>query len=130
MATYIIYRLFMVLPSMFILSYFLLYFYEKTNEYLNVARREKKKYVCQTIKKMNKALLEIDLGLSEDYKPLINDLLKVATFQIVSHLLGMYTAGKLNQIFNKDWLQNLVFILIGFAVYHLVVAKALAIRYK
>lgn len=79
---------------------------------------------------MNKSLLEIDLGLSEEYKPLINDLIKVATFQIVAHLLGLYAAGKINQMFNKDFLQTLVFVLIGFAVYHLLINKLIVIRYK
>jgi hypothetical protein len=80
---------------------------------------------------MNRALLEIDLGLSEDYQPMVNDLLKSLTFQTVAHVLGLYVAGKLGQqLFNKDWVQNLSFILIGLAVYHLIVNKALAIRYK
>lgn len=77
------------------------------------------------------SIFEIDFGLTSDYKTWVADLMKYVTVQITVHLLGLYIAGTLSEdLFNAGWLQNIVLALIGFTMYHLVVNKAVTIKYN
>ena len=76
------------------------------------------------------SLLNLDFGLSAEYAPLVNDLMKQATIRIIAHLIGLWAINQLGEAFNIDWLQSLMYVLIGFIVYHLVVNKLLQITYK
>lgn len=76
------------------------------------------------------SIFEIDLGLSEEYKPWVMDIMKVTTFQTVAHLLSMYTSGNMSDAFNREWLQTLIFVLIGFTVFWLLVNKLIHIKYN
>jgi hypothetical protein len=49
-------------------------------------------------------------------KALVEDLVKVATFQIVAHVLMSYKYGE--ELFNDKFVYSVIFTLIGFTVYH------------
>jgi hypothetical protein len=55
-----------------------------------------------------------------DKKALVSDLLKVATFNIVAHYLMHVRFG--DALFDEKFIYSLVFILLGFALYHVVIA--------
>lgn len=75
------------------------------------------------------SVLKVDLGLSSEYAPMINDIVKQIVIRTVSHLLGLWVVNQLGNAFNINWMQNTAFILIGFMVYHLIVKKILQITY-
>jgi hypothetical protein len=76
-----------------------------------------------------KSILQLDIGLSQEYEDMIDDLLKFTTFYIVSHLLVNINQGTLDGLFNWRWVKNLLFILIGLAVYHMVIKKLFQLVY-
>jgi hypothetical protein len=58
-----------------------------------------------------------------DRKGLIIDLVKVATFNIVAHILMNMRYG--DPLFNEKFIYSLVFILAGFVFYHIFVGPRL-----
>ena len=58
-----------------------------------------------------------------DKKGLISDLIKVATFNIVAHILMSSSYNE--PIFGEKFVYSLIFILLGFAVYHVFIHKRL-----
>ena len=63
-----------------------------------------------------------------DKKALVGDLVKVATFNIVAHALMSYKYG--DELFNEKFVYSLIFILIGFAIYHVVLDKHVISYFK
>ena len=76
-----------------------------------------------------RSLLQIDIGLDKEYKDWIDDLLKFATFSLVTHLLSTVTSST-ESLFNLEWLKGLIYLLIGISAYHLVVKKAITLVYE
>ncbi len=72
-------------------------------------------------------LFVINLGLEKDYEAWINDLIKVLTFRTVQNVLTNYANGTPNKMLDKKWVQDTIFILLGFSVYHLVVKKLIKV---
>jgi hypothetical protein len=58
-----------------------------------------------------------------DKKALFSDLVKVATFNIFAHLLISSTYNE--PLFAEKFVYSLVYILMGFAVYHVLIHKHL-----
>jgi hypothetical protein len=56
-------------------------------------------------------------------KDLITDLVKVATFNVVAHILMNMRYGE--PLFNERFIYYTTFILIGFATYHIFIAPRL-----
>lgn len=77
-----------------------------------------------------KSLLQLDLNLTPEYKDFIDDLMKFATFQTVTHILTNLNTGTTEQLFNGNFLKGLIFLLIGIAVYHLVIKKLFNLVYS
>jgi hypothetical protein len=58
-----------------------------------------------------------------DKKSLMSDLVKVATFNIIAHVLMGSTYNE--PIFSEKFVYSLIFILLGFAVYHVFIHRRL-----
>lgn len=73
-------------------------------------------------------LYTFNFKLSDEYFEWINELIKVITVQLISHVLYSYTDTGLSNLFNVTWFQGLLFMLIAFTVYYLIVKKLFKIK--
>ena len=77
-----------------------------------------------------KSIIQLDIGLSPEYKEWIEDLIKFFTFSVVAHFLANASQGTSGQIFTWTWLKSALFLLIGLSFYHLVVKKLFTLVYN
>ena len=75
------------------------------------------------------SLLNLDVGLSKDYKPLIDTLIKTISTQLVVHILSQYLEGEPWDIFTPKWFKSVSLVLLGLSFYFLVVNKVIKINY-
>ncbi len=67
------------------------------------------------------ALFQYELPINKEYLPLINDLIRMAVIQITAQML--YSSRNSMKFFSTNFIQMLGFILLGVAVYWLVIRK-------
>ena len=74
------------------------------------------------------SLFNVELNIDKEYIPLINDIVRMFIIQIVAHALFVVnTTGTIN-FFDPNFLQMLLFILMGIASYWLIVRKIIIIN--
>ena len=73
-------------------------------------------------------LFTLNLKLSDEYSAWINELIKVVSVQLVSHILHSYVNTGFDNLFNNNWIQGLLFMLIAFTVYHLIIKKTIKVQ--
>lgn len=66
------------------------------------------------------------LDVSRDYVPFVNDLIRMATIQLTIQLM-YWAVDDATPLVSADFILLLMFVLLGVGVYHLVVAKLVAV---
>lgn len=74
------------------------------------------------------SLLSFDLNIDKEYLPLINDVIRMSVIQIVAQLLFVMANPSHNSMFSETFIQTLFFLLIGIAVYWLIIRKVITIN--
>lgn len=74
------------------------------------------------------ALYHIDLGLLEEYDPLIQDAMKWVCILFALHIFKVL--GGASELFDREFLQNSTTAVVGLAIYHLILQKSVKIIYK
>ena len=77
---------------------------------------------------MVRSLFHIDLNLSQEYAPLINELIQTSVVFMVVHVLQALQDPTVD-LLNEGFLQALVFVLIGFTFYYLIWKKLVRFVY-
>lgn len=72
------------------------------------------------------ALFEIDLDIEKEYLPMVNDLIRMSIIQLVAQLLFSITSSE--KFFSTIFLQTFIYLLIGIAVYWLIIRKIVIVR--
>ena len=81
------------------------------------------------------AILNIHLNLRQDYKDLLNDLIKIIIILLTFHALLSLSQGKsptanlglTGDLFNNDFLTVFVFLIISFYIYHMIFKRVIEI---
>jgi hypothetical protein len=73
------------------------------------------------------SLFNVELNIDKEYIPLINDIIRMFIIQIVAHALFVVNNKNVG-FFDANFLQMLVFILLGIATYWMVVRKIVIIN--
>lgn len=74
------------------------------------------------------SLLSFDLNIDKEYLPLINDVIRMSVIQIVAQFLFVLSNPSQNSMFGETFIQTLFFLLIGIAVYWLIIRKVVVIN--
>lgn len=74
------------------------------------------------------SLLSFDLNIDKEYLPLINDIIRMSVIQIVAQFLFVLSNPSQNSMFGETFIQTLFFLLIGIAVYWLIIRKVIVIN--
>ena len=74
------------------------------------------------------SLLSFDLNIDKEYLPLINDIIRMSVIQIVAQFLFVLSNPSQNSMFGETFIQTLFYLLIGIAVYWLIIRKVIAIN--
>ena len=74
------------------------------------------------------SLLSFDLNIDKEYLPLINDVIRMSVIQIVAQLLFVMANPSQKSMFSETFIQTLFFLLIGIAVYWLIIRKVITIN--
>jgi hypothetical protein len=74
------------------------------------------------------SLLSFDLNIDKEYLPLINDIIRMSVIQIVAQFLFVLSNPSQNSMFGETFIQTLFFLLIGIAVYWLIIRKVVVIN--
>jgi hypothetical protein len=69
------------------------------------------------------SLWQINLNINKEYLPMINDLYRMAIIQVVAQLLFFCTNPSKNYFFDEMFMQTFIFIMVGIAVYWLILQK-------
>lgn len=62
------------------------------------------------------------IKVEDEYKPLINDLIKMTTILVVVNIL-MYLSDNNNRLLGEPYIKLIIFILLGITTYWLVINK-------
>ena len=73
------------------------------------------------------SLFNIELNIDKEYIPLINDVIRMFIIQVVAHALFVVNNKNVG-FFDKNFLQMLIFILLGIATYWMIVRKIVIIN--
>lgn len=68
------------------------------------------------------SLFKVSLEENKEYKPLIEDIIRFSTIQIVTHLFVCLTKTD-STLFDPDFFQTLFFLIISIVVYWLIIKK-------
>ena len=74
------------------------------------------------------SLFKIDLNVDKEYIPLINDLIRMSVIHIIAQLLFNFSDTKKNPFFTIEFLQTILFVLLGICSYWLIFRKILIIE--
>ena len=72
------------------------------------------------------SLFKLDLDIEKEYIPLVNDLIRMGVIHIVTQLLFHMSNGE--SFFRTEFLQTVVFVLLGICVYWLIIRKIVIIE--
>lgn len=72
------------------------------------------------------SLFKLDLDIEKEYIPLVNDLIRMGVIHIVTQLLFNMSNG--DSFFRTEFLQTVVFVLLGICVYWLIIRKIVIIE--
>ena len=70
----------------------------------------------------------VDINVEDEYKPLINDLIKYSIMFIVINILMYLSNPSKNKLFNKSYVKIMIFALLGLATYWLVLDKLVVLN--
>ena len=72
---------------------------------------------------MTNNFLNLNLNIEEEYKPMLNDLIKMFTILVVVNVLMYISNPSQNKLLGESYIQLLIFILLGVCTYWLVINK-------
>ena len=72
---------------------------------------------------MNESPAVFRFKIDKEYKEYVNDLLRMATIQIMANLMYYMSSGGSVTFFSQQFVQTLVYILLGVSAYWLILNK-------
>ena len=73
------------------------------------------------------SLFKVNLEESKEYKPLLDDIIRFSTIQIVTHIFICLTKAEAD-LFDPNFFQTLFFLIISIVVYWLIIKKVFKIE--
>lgn len=76
------------------------------------------------------SLYQLNVGLNKNYDAWLNDLIKISSIQLFTHVAQTLMSGKPKDLFNKNFLQGFAIVLLAFSFYWLVAKKLVQFRHN
>jgi hypothetical protein len=76
---------------------------------------------------MKNSLFELDLGIEREYLPLLNDIIRMVTIQIITQLMFSLASPESFPFLTNLFFETILYMMAGISVYWLVVRKTVAL---
>ncbi len=74
---------------------------------------------------MHGSLFEIDLGIEKEYIPVLNDILRMVTIQIITQFMFFLSSPESFPFITNVFFETLLYMMAGISVYWLVLRKVI-----
>jgi len=72
---------------------------------------------------MSNNLINLNIDIDDEYKPMLNDLIKMFTILVVVNVLMYISDPSQNKLLGESYIKLLIFILLGVCTYWLIINK-------